>query len=170
MPLSWPSENKSASSSEIKNELTVAPKTESPSSSQQLKEKRREMYYHQKCTKTMTKGLTEMKELEKTLEGQLKEIDSLIRDIEALEKRTPALQEKLNSMRNIQVLFQEQIQESRKKKEEYRKYMNEENCAIIEEQLRKEIKELGSMSDSTRNLFPKTPKLGPETVTPEAFA
>ena len=167
MPLSWPSENKSASS---KNELTVAPKTESPSSSQQLKEKRREMYYHQKCNKSMTKGLTEMKELEITLEGQLKEVDSLVRDIEALEKRTPALQQKLNSMRNIQVFFQEQIQESRKKKEEYRKYMNEENCGTIEQQLRKEIEELGSMSNSTRNLFPKTPKLGPNTVTPEAFA
>ena len=74
------------------------------------------MYYHQKCTKNMTKGLTEMKEVEITLKGQLKEIDSLIQDIEALEKRTPALQQKLNSMRNIQVLFQEQIQESRKRR------------------------------------------------------
>ena len=171
MPLTWPSENKSASSSEkpkkSTNELTVEPKTESSFSSEQLKEKRKEMYYHQKCTKSMTKGLTEIRTFQITLEGQLKEIDSLVHDIEALEKRTPALQQKLNSVRQIQTLCQEQIQETRKKMEEYKKYMNEE---IIEDQLRKEIKDLGTLSNSTRNLFPKTPKPGPKTVTPEAFA
>ena len=174
MPLSWPSENNSASSNEqpkkSKNELTVETKTESPSSSQQLKEKRTEMYYHKKCTKNMTKGLTDIRKFEITLEGQLKEIDSLVHDIEALEKRTPALQQKLNSVRKIQTLFQEQIQESRKKMEEYKKYMDEEVCAIVEDQLRKEIKDIETLSNSTRNLFPKKPEPGPKTVTPEAFA
>ena len=118
----------------------------------------------------MTKGLTDIRKFEITLDGQLKEIDSLVHDIEALEKRTPALQQKLNSVRKIQTLYQEQIQESRKKVEEYKKYMNEEICSIIEEQLRKEIKDLETLSNSTRNLFPKTPEPGPKTVTPEAFA
>ena len=115
----------------------------------------------------MTKGLTEIRKFQITLEGQLKEIDSLVYDIAALEKRTPALQQKLNSVRKIQNLFQEQIQESRKNMEEYKKYMNEEVCAIIKDQLKKEI---GTLSNSTRNLFPKRPEPGPKTVTPEAFA
>ena len=118
----------------------------------------------------MTKGLTEMRKFQITLEGQLKEIDSLVYDIATLEKRTPALQQKLNSVRKIQNLFQEQIQESRKNMEEYKKYMNEEVGAIIEDQLKKEIKDLGTLSSSTRNLFPKRPEPGPKTVTPEAFA